>query len=502
MPLSSSQLRKAWKAYAAAPEKLATIPIGSDAVRVAPETAEVWKAFDAVLTAHGYKVRKKDTDTYANRKIAGTNVLSLHAYGIALDLNWDTNPVKYDPKAPVRFSGKATQDARAEDVRDGIADTDMTRAMIDDILAIRTNDGVRPLEWGGDWKSKIDTMHFEIDVTPADLASGVNWATVRTEGTLPDHAPPPVGDQPEAPPPEGPSDAFYSAHKWIEKWEGGFSNHPSDPGGATNYGVTQAVLAQWRGHAVSIQDVRDLSPDEARRIFHARYWRPMRCDELPYAVALMAYNCGVNSGPGRGGRFLQSALNRQGASLEVDGSIGPRTIAAAATADQGRLVRDFRDLYEAFYRGLPTWPVFGKGWMNRLTDIAAAAAAHAGISLAIVPAAPSTETEQPLAVETAVASDTPATVAPETTSLPAAQTEGTPAMTAIDTALGGQYLVGKKTLIAGFAFAALTLFKQFNPEALGTDPAAMYDMLTKLIATFGGLGALSKIERLFEKAKN
>lgn len=483
MALTTTEMRKAWKSYEAAPSKMEHTSFGGVSCLVAPESKETWQALDAVLTAHGYQVRAGDTGTYADRDIAGTSSKSLHAYGVALDLNWDTNPVNYKPKSPVRFSAKATQAERAQDVRNGVADTDMTRQMIDDILAIRTNAGIRPLEWGN-WKTKIDTMHFEIDASPADLAAGINWATVRKDGRVQ----PAVGLVEVAgftaePPPAPWTDAFIKAHVLIEKWEGNFSNHPSDPGGATKFGITQATLSAWRGHPVSIEDVRSLTREEARRIFYTRYWRPMRLDDVPYPAALMTYNCGVNSGPQRGGLFLQRALNRQGAGLTEDGAIGARTVAAADAAAQLRLVTDFSAIYEEFYRSLSTWPVFGKGWMSRLNEITAAAKAASGGA-----PAPVSLLDNPGANAAGPAGDTAIPPAASSTIV----TKEEPPMTAIDVALGGKYLLGKKTLIAGAAFAALMVLHKIS--VLTIDDKT-YDMLVQLIATYGGLSALSKVER-------
>lgn len=478
MSLTTAEMRKAWKSYEAAPSKMEHTSFGGVSCLVAPESKETWQALDAILAAHGYQVRAGDTGTYADRDIAGTSLKSLHAYGVALDLNWDTNPVNYKPKSPVRFSAKATQAERAQDVRSGVADTDMTRQMIDDILAIRTNAGIRPLEWGN-WKTKIDTMHFEIDASPADLAAGINWATVRKDGVVQ----PAVGLVEMAgasiePPPVVWTDAFLRAHALIEKWEGTFSDNPNDPGGATNFGITQATLAAWRGHPVSVDDVRNLTRDEARRIFYARYWRPMRLDDLPYPAALMTYNCCVNSGLQRGGIFLQRALNRQGAGLIEDGSVGARTISAADTAAQVRLVADFSALYGDFYRGLSTWPVFGKGWMSRLNEVTAAAKAAAGAAVAPLSLSGSFDIAGPAAASTPTS--------------PTIVTKEEPPMTAIDVALGGKYLLGKKTLIAGAAFAALMVL---HKTSLLTIDDKTYDMVVQLIATYGGLSALSKVER-------
>jgi uncharacterized protein (TIGR02594 family) len=86
------------------------------------------------------------------------------------------------------------------------------------------------------------------------------------------------------------ADNFARIQPIIEQWEGGFSNHPADPGGATNMGITQETLRQWRHQDVTADDVRALQRDEARQIFRAKYWEPLRCDEMPIALALMTSN--------------------------------------------------------------------------------------------------------------------------------------------------------------------------------------------------------------------
>lgn len=192
---------------------------------------------------------------------------------------------------------------------------------------------------------------------------------------------PPALPAPAEPPSESPAgepnvldaDSFPRVHAVIAKWEGGYSDHPSDPGGATNYGITIGVLGEWRKRAVTEAEVKALTRAEAEDIFRARYWVPLRCADMPPPVALMVYNAGVNSGIGRGARFLQECLNKQGAAIDVDGSTGPLTLAALSRADVTRLVDDYAVTCEAFYRSLKTFSTFGRGWLNRLKDVTATA---------------------------------------------------------------------------------------------------------------------------------
>jgi len=177
---TTAQLRQLWSDFECEEHKMVLLPFGPDKIRIAPPTSEVWDALAAVMLSHGYMIRTTDTDSYNCRTITGGSGRSLHSYGIALDVNWTTNPfIDHEGTRQVRFSSKPTQDERAQDVRRGVADTDMTPAMIADIEAIRTRSGVAPVKWGGHFTTRKDAMHFEIDCGPQDLASGIDHSTVR-----------------------------------------------------------------------------------------------------------------------------------------------------------------------------------------------------------------------------------------------------------------------------------------------------------------------------------
>jgi len=124
--------------------------------------------------------------------------------------------------------------------------------------------------------------------------------------------------------------AFLS---YIMRVEGGYVNHPKDPGGATKYGITQRSLEKARGMLEGLPDsVRDLSCERASRIFYAFYYLPAGCAALPYPLRLAHFDGAVHCGVHQGGRLLQRMLNRLGLGLEreeplkVDGLVGPRTL--------------------------------------------------------------------------------------------------------------------------------------------------------------------------------
>lgn len=154
----------------------------------------------------------------------------------------------------------------------------------------------------------------------------------------------------------------------VLKHEGGFVDHVADPGGATNHGITRQTLSDWRGEQATVQDVRDLSVDEAASIYRARYWDRCRCGELPAGIDLLVFDAAVNHGPGQSVRMLQQALR-----VTADGLIGPQTIGAARTAPVRALVVEIAARRMVFYGGLSTFRTFGLGWSRRLMDTLRAA---------------------------------------------------------------------------------------------------------------------------------
>jgi hypothetical protein len=127
-------------------------------------TVPAFLALNECLRRHDYRAHPGQTGAYNCRPITGGTGYSLHAYGIAADINWSANPY-----------GRRLV-------------TDMPRAMIADVKAIRANNGARVFRWGGDYRGNKDAMHFEVICTPADLATGIRGATHHaTAGT-------PMGD--------------------------------------------------------------------------------------------------------------------------------------------------------------------------------------------------------------------------------------------------------------------------------------------------------------------
>ncbi|MCA8881184.1 MAG: hypothetical protein KDA73_14785 [Rhodobacteraceae bacterium] len=159
-------------------------------------------------------------------------------------------------------------------------------------------------------------------------------------------------------------------------FEGGFSDHPADPGGATNMGITMATLTAWRkkmaepGVAVSVtvDDVRNLDRDEAIDIYRANYWNALNCDNLPAGVDLVVFDFGVNAGPVRSAKMLQKVVH-----VDQDGQVGKITTGAADSIDPAHIINAFDSERMDFYRSLSTFETFGKGWTRRTQEIGSAA---------------------------------------------------------------------------------------------------------------------------------
>ncbi len=163
-------------------------------------------------------------------------------------------------------------------------------------------------------------------------------------------------------------DNFAACMAEIFAHEGGYVEHPNDPGGATNMGITIGTLHEWRGVPVTRDDVRSLTRREAETIYRARYWNPVRGDDLRAGVDLVAFDPAVNSGVRRGVQWLQRAVG-----VAADGKMGPVTLKAAAAATPVDTIKRACAARMGFLRGLRTWDTFGRGWSRRVARVEAVA---------------------------------------------------------------------------------------------------------------------------------
>lgn len=169
----------------------------------------------------------------------------------------------------------------------------------------------------------------------------------------------------------------------VFKYEGGFVNHPADPGGATNMGITLATLSKHRGRPCTVADVKNLSRSEAAEIYRASYWGSVRGDDLPSGVDLAVFDFAVNSGQSRAIAALQRAVG-----VADDGHLGPLTIEAVKKADPRAVVTKIMSDRLTFLRRLSTWKTFGKGWLSRVQSVEREALAMVGTAKPIGPKPP------------------------------------------------------------------------------------------------------------------
>jgi hypothetical protein len=175
-PLTTAQLRDAWAEYVCAEREMVTIPLLSNPTPVNPVAVEAFTALASALRTTGYHAHR--AWVYNCRDIAQADSghpprASLHAFGLAVDIDPDWNPHRHDVSAPILFSSRPSQGERQQEVAAGVAGTAFTSQQVTAVEAIRTVDGLQVFGWGGRWRSSHDAMHFEIRLTPAELRRGI-----------------------------------------------------------------------------------------------------------------------------------------------------------------------------------------------------------------------------------------------------------------------------------------------------------------------------------------
>ena len=153
--------------------------------------------------------------------------------------------------------------------------------------------------------------------------------------------------------------------------EGGFVDNPKDPGGATYRGVTLATYRDYLGDpSFTVTQLKALADPALAAFYGAEFWNVVAGDALPPGVGLSVFDMAVDANPRHSARQLQQAVG-----AEQDGYVGPTTIAAAGKIAPGILVGHLASIQLAYYRALPTYPTFGRGWSARVSSRETAALA-------------------------------------------------------------------------------------------------------------------------------
>lgn len=153
---------------------------------------------------------------------------------------------------------------------------------------------------------------------------------------------------------------FDTAVAKVLGHEGGYVDHPADPGGKTRFGITEEVARRigYKG------DMRELPLDLAKQIYRRDYWNAMRADELPAGIRYVVFDAAVNSGVRQATLWLQRALG-----VADDGIIGPITLRAANAQNADALKTRLLAQRLRFMTNLTNWPAFGRGWARRVADL-------------------------------------------------------------------------------------------------------------------------------------
>jgi lysozyme family protein len=161
---------------------------------------------------------------------------------------------------------------------------------------------------------------------------------------------------------------FQRALKLVLKHEGGWSDHPKDPGGATMKGVTLANFRRYVKPKATKEDLRKITDEQVATVYRRFYWDAVHGAELPGGIDYAVFDFAVNSGPARAAKYLQAVVG-----AKVDGKIGPATLAATRKMMRATVINDLCDNRMAFLKKLGTWPTFKNGWTSRVAGVRAEA---------------------------------------------------------------------------------------------------------------------------------
>ena len=160
-----------------------------------------------------------------------------------------------------------------------------------------------------------------------------------------------------------------ATENWIKSLEailhheGGYVNHPKDPGGETNLGVTKRVYEEWGG----TKDMKDLTVEDVAPIYKKNYWDRVKGADLPSGLDLCVFDFGVNAGTGRSAKYLQRMIG-----TVADGGIGPNTLKALDNYVESegleQTIRNFQEARQKYYESLKTFETFGRGWTRRVDE--------------------------------------------------------------------------------------------------------------------------------------
>ena len=156
---------------------------------------------------------------------------------------------------------------------------------------------------------------------------------------------------------------MYCLPKFL-RHEGGYVDHPRDPGGATNMGVTIANFRRYVKRNGTKADLRRITREQVAKVFKAHYWDKVKGDALPSGVDYAVADFAINSGPRRAAKYLQAVVG-----VKQDGKIGPATLTAVDAMNPATIVKRLCANRLAFMKRLRIWSTFRRGWKRRVDEV-------------------------------------------------------------------------------------------------------------------------------------
>ena len=161
---------------------------------------------------------------------------------------------------------------------------------------------------------------------------------------------------------------FEDALKIILAFEGGYVNHPNDPGGETNFGISKRAYPNC--------DIKNLTTEQAGKIYKMDYWDKIQGDRIDPAIRLIVFDCAVNQGVVRAIKFLQKVTG-----VREDGVFGPITYRSLEDVTNSEFIDKYSQLRLKHYTSIGGWKDFGKGWAKRLLEVSVTSAFFVGVEL-------------------------------------------------------------------------------------------------------------------------
>jgi lysozyme family protein len=158
---------------------------------------------------------------------------------------------------------------------------------------------------------------------------------------------------------------FNKALSLVLKSEGTWSDNIKDPGGATMKGITLQVYREWKKDPdITKEQLKNISDQEVHDLYQQLYWNKIYADSLPTGIDYALFDASVNMGVLQSTKLIQKTIG-----VTADGAMGPKSISAIQANDSKELIEKFSTTKEDFYKGLKLFPVFGKGWLNRVVEV-------------------------------------------------------------------------------------------------------------------------------------